>query len=67
MLEWFIAEWPDGDWCDWSELHQMAHKSDDYFRARVLTYDGNGYVPLLTAPAPLGMYVSVLGVVRFEL
>jgi hypothetical protein len=67
MPEWFIAEWPDGDWCDWAERHLMRHKSDDYWRARVLTFDPNGYVPLLTTPAPEVMYVSILGVARFEL
>lgn len=25
-----ILEWPDGTWCFRYELHEMAHKSDDY-------------------------------------
>lgn len=25
-----VYYWPDDDWCYGDELHQMAHKSDDY-------------------------------------
>ncbi|MDP3939595.1 MAG: hypothetical protein Q8R92_15860 [Deltaproteobacteria bacterium] len=65
-MEWFIAEWPDGDWCGWDARHLMRHKSDDYIRARVLSWD-EGYVPMLTIPTPEVIYVSVFGVARFWL
>ena len=45
--EWFIATWPCGTWCDWENRHGFAHKSDDYIKERVLTYD-EGYVPVKT-------------------
>ena len=46
--DWFIAEWPDGSWCDWNERHLMSYKSDDYEKRRVLTFDPNGYFPEAT-------------------
>ena len=25
-----FAVWPDGTFCEWAELEQMTHRSDDY-------------------------------------
>ena len=49
--DWFIAEWPDGTWCEWNEREEFGHMSDDYRKARVVTYDPNGYYPLQTVGA----------------
>lgn len=65
-MEWFIAEWPDGFWCDWSERLEFSHRSDDFFRSRVFAWD-ESYCPTETALAPLVVFVSTLGVARFVL
>lgn len=44
---WVIAEWPDGFWCEMSELHEMGHRSDDYQVLKVLSYD-ESYTPVKT-------------------
>jgi len=37
---WFIAFWPDGEWCDWEERGRYyGHKSDDYEKRRVVTFE----------------------------
>lgn len=46
--DWFIAQWPDGTWCDWGERHKYTHMSDDYEKHRVITFDGNDYYPMKT-------------------
>lgn len=47
--DWFIAQWPDGTWCNWDERHQMTHMSDDYQKLEVLEWDG-AYEPIKTRP-----------------
>jgi hypothetical protein len=27
-----ICVWPDGTWCEWYEVHEFTHMSDDYMR-----------------------------------
>lgn len=49
--DWFIAQWPDGTWCDWDERHEYTHMSDDYEKLRIITFDGNGYYPVKTVTA----------------
>ena len=44
---WLIAEWPDGTWCDITEIREMSHMSDDYQVLRVLSHD-EGYTPIKT-------------------
>lgn len=44
---WYIAQWPDGTWCNWDERHGYAHMSDDYEKHLVHTYD-EGYCPVRT-------------------
>ena len=45
---WYIAQWPDGTWCDWEVRDTLRHMSDDYECRRVLTFDPNGYEPMKT-------------------
>lgn len=34
--------WPDGSFCEPDELHEMAHKSDDYAVLFAYEWDANG-------------------------
>jgi hypothetical protein len=44
---WYVAEWPDGTWCNWDDRNQYTHMSDDYQKRRVLRYAPD-YTPTLT-------------------
>ncbi len=44
-FEWYIAIWPDGIWCNWEDRYELTHRSDDYAKHKVLTWDPNGYIP----------------------
>ena len=35
-----ILYWPNGCWCEESDLHQMSHKSDDFASFTVHDSDG---------------------------
>jgi hypothetical protein len=64
---WLIAEWPDGDWCELAGLDAChpAGLSEEYAIRRVVTFDPNGYIPMLTI-APV-IFIDVAGVARFSL